>query len=91
MEGGEGEEVGGYVFADGGVGTAACFDCSGEGGVSGCEMAGVVEGGNGDSLDAFGGEGMVFCEELGVFPGEDVVGYGCYAVFVSESEAQGEH
>ena len=25
----EGVEVGGYVFADCGVGTAACFDCSG--------------------------------------------------------------
>ena len=52
-----------------------------------------MEGGNlgGDSLDAFGGEGMVFCEEFGVFAGEDVVGYGCYAVIVSESEAEGEH
>ena len=44
-----------------------------------------------DLLDAFWGEGMVFCEEFSVFAGEDVVGYGCDAVVVSESEAEGEH
>ena len=48
-------------------------------------------GGSGHLLDAFRGEGMVFCEEFGVFAREDVVGYGCDAVFVSESEAEGEH
>jgi len=27
----------------------------------------------------------------GELPGEDVVGYGCDAVFISEGEAEGEH
>ena len=91
VECGEGEKVGGYVFADRGVGTAACFDCSGGrrrrlvGGGSGRRWGG------GDSLYAFWGEGVVFCEEFGVFACEDVVGYGCDAVFVSEGEAEGEH
>ena len=41
VECGEGEEVGGYVFADRGVGTAACFDCSGG------RRRGLVGGGSG--------------------------------------------
>ena len=52
---------------------------------------GVVGGGGVYVLYTFRGEGVVFCEEFSVFAGEDVVGHGCYAVFVSESEAEGEH
>lgn len=71
-EGGEREEVGGYVFADGGVGTAACFDGLGKGSQWGLLVlsgriglgwwgVGVV------NLDAFGRESVVLGEELGVF------------------------
>ena len=42
-------------------------------------------------LYAFRGEGVVFCEEFSIFACEDIVCHGCYAVFVSESEAEGEH
>lgn len=42
-------------------------------------------------LYALWGEGVVFCKELGVFARENIVCYSCYAVFISESEAEGEH
>ena len=44
-----------------------------------------------NSGHAFSGQGFVAGEELAVLAREDVVGHGCYVVFVAESEAEGEH
>lgn len=67
-EGGEGLEVGGDVFPDGCVGTAACFDClvggiscwrGGGGGLSGVEGGGrgIIGGERGDGRGSVRGEG----------------------------------
>ena len=91
------QQVGGDVFAHGGVGAAAGFDGEdagrGQGEVAGQELgvfAGVGEEGLGCCFG--GGRGGVWERGWGrAIPGEDVVGYGRDAVFVAQLEAELEH